>query len=86
MVLFVTGQCNRTCWYCPISSEKKGRDVVYANDRLVSSDEDVLEEARDMGALGAGVTGGEPLLVPERVHHYCRLLKDAFGEEFNIHL
>lgn len=86
MVLFVTGECNRTCWYCPISSEKKGKDVVYANDRLVHSDEDVLEEAHDMGALGAGVTGGEPLLVPERVRHYCRLLKDTFGEAFNIHL
>ena len=86
MVLFVTGQCNRTCWYCPISSEKKGKDTVYANDRIILTDDDILEEAWSMGALGAGVTGGEPLLVPERVKHYCTLLKREYGEAFNIHL
>ncbi|MFA5397703.1 MAG: radical SAM protein [Methanogenium sp.] len=86
MVLFVTGRCNRTCWYCPISSEKKGKDTAYANDRVILNDDDILEEAWSMEALGAGVTGGEPLLVPERVHHYCTLLKQEYGEEFNIHL
>ena len=86
MVLFVTGRCNRTCWYCPISSEKKGKDTPYANDRVICSDDDILEEAYSMGALGAGITGGEPLLVPERVKHYCTLLKTEFGDAFNIHL
>jgi pyruvate formate-lyase activating enzyme-like uncharacterized protein len=37
MVLFVTGRCHRTCWYCPLSRERKGLDVVYANDQKVSS-------------------------------------------------
>ena len=86
MVLFVTGRCNRTCWYCPISSEKKGKDTPYANDRVICSDDDILEEAYSMEALGAGITGGEPLLVPERVKHYCTLLKNEFGDAFNIHL
>lgn len=86
MVLFVTGRCNRTCWYCPISSEKKGKDTAYANDRVILTDDDILEEAWSMGALGAGITGGEPLLVPERVKHYCTLLKNEYGEAFNIHL
>lgn len=86
MVLFITGRCNRTCWYCPISSEKKGKDTIYANDRIITSDDDILEEARSMDALGAGVTGGEPLLVPERVRHYCSLLKNEYGDTFNIHL
>jgi len=86
MVLFVTGICNRTCWYCPLSAKRKGKDVVYANDREVFSDEDVIEEAEQMGALGTGVTGGDPLLVMDRTVHYLRLLKDYFGPEHHVHL
>jgi len=86
MVLFITGRCNRSCWYCPISSERKGKDTTYANDREVQSDEDVLEEARIMSALGTGITGGEPFMVPERTIHYCRLLKGTFGKDHHIHM
>ncbi len=86
MVLFVTGRCNRTCWYCPLSKERKGQDVIFANERPVSSREDILEEAVAMSALGTGITGGEPLLVPERVAEFSRLLKERFGPEHHIHL
>lgn len=86
MVLFITGRCNRTCWYCPISSERKGTDTVWANDREVRSDEDLLDEARIMSALGTGITGGEPFLVLDRIVHYCRLLKETFGRDHHIHM
>jgi pyruvate formate-lyase activating enzyme-like uncharacterized protein len=86
MVLFVTGRCHRTCWYCPLSRERKGQDVVYANDRRVLSPSDILEEAGKMSALGTGVTGGEPLLELDRVVEYCRLLKETFGPDHQIHL
>ncbi|HDQ07556.1 MAG TPA: radical SAM protein [Methanoculleus sp.] len=86
MVLFITGRCGRSCWYCPISSERKGKDTAYANDREIRCDEDVLDEARIMSALGTGITGGEPFLVPERVVHYCRLLKGTFGDGHHIHI
>ena len=86
MVLFVTGTCTRDCWYCPISTERRGKDAVYANDRLVAGAGDILAEARVMSALGTGITGGEPMLVPERVVEYCRLLKETFGRDHHIHL
>jgi len=86
MVLFVTGLCPRSCWYCPLSVERKDLDVVYANDRRVHTPDDIIEEAEIMSALGTGVTGGEPLLVPDRVAEYCRLLKERFGKEHHIHL
>ncbi|MDT8357595.1 MAG: radical SAM protein [Methanomicrobiaceae archaeon] len=86
MVLFVTGRCTRDCWYCPISTERRGRDAVYANDRLVESADDILEEARVMSALGTGITGGDPMIVPERVEIYCTLLKETFGKDHHIHL
>ncbi len=86
MVLFVTGICGRNCFYCPVSYERREKDVVFANERRIEKDEDIIEEAISMDALGAGITGGEPLLRPERVLHYIRLFKKKFGESFHIHL
>ncbi len=86
MVLFVTGRCDRSCWYCPLSSERKGKDVVFANEKQVSSPSEIIEMAESMSALGTGITGGEPLLRLDRVTEYCRLLKNHFGPEHQIHL
>src|SRR3990172_8582645 len=61
MVLFVTGLCSYHCFYCPVSDEKMYRDVVFADEKRVERDEDVLEEARAIRAKGAGITGGDPL-------------------------
>lgn len=85
MVLFVTGICPRDCFYCPVSFERR-TEVVYANERLVNSDQDIIDEARQMDALGTGITGGEPLLKLKDVLHYIRLLKSEFGKEHHIHL
>ena len=86
MVLFVTGLCRFRCFYCPVSPTRNQKDVVYANERLVLSDADVLEEARAIGAAGTGITGGDPLGAIDRVERYVRLLKDEFGAAHNIHL
>ena len=86
MVLFVTGRCNRSCWYCPLSRERKNRDIVFANEREILAPEEILIEAEAMNALGTGITGGEPLLVLDQVIEYARLLKEHFGPEHHIHL
>ncbi len=86
MVLFVSGLCAFHCVYCPVSDEKMYRDVVYADERRVTSDEDVLDEARAIDAKGAGITGGDPLDVLDRTCHYIRVLKKEFGPGFHTHL
>lgn len=85
MVLFITGICGKNCFYCPISDERK-KDITFANERTVNSDMDIIEEARQMGALGTGITGGEPFLEPEKVFRYIKVLKSEFGKEHHIHL
>ncbi len=86
LVLFVTGLCGYHCAYCPVSDEKMYRDVVYADEKRVASDEDVLEEARAIRARGVGITGGDPLDAVDRTCHYLRLLKGEFGPGFHSHL
>jgi pyruvate formate-lyase activating enzyme-like uncharacterized protein len=86
MVLLVTGKCNTGCFYCPISSKKRGRDVIYANELKASSIEDVIQEAKMIGARGTGITGGDPLCEMERTVAHIRALKEEFGQEHHIHL
>ncbi len=86
LVFFATGLCNRNCWYCPISKDRKGKDVVYANERPVRTLNDVLEEARRMRAEGASVTGGDPTLVRDRVERVVKALKREFGRDFHVHV
>ena len=86
LVLFVTGLCRFRCFYCPVSGRRNQIDATYANERLVTCDDDVLAEARSIGAAGTGITGGDPLGVIDRTEHYVRLLKREFGPGHNIHL
>ena len=88
LVLFVTGLCDKECFYCPVSREKMYRDVMFANERPIHPGkwEDLLDECDLIGAKGAGITGGDPMMVPERVVEVLRLLKGAFGPQFHTHL
>ncbi len=86
LVLFVTGLCDRGCFYCPLSEKRKNKDVVYANERPVRRWADVLREAREMNALGTGLTGGSPTLRFRRLLRFIKLLKKEFGREHHVHL
>ena len=44
MVLFVYGYCDqRDCFYCPLGENRKNVTDVYANERLVEDDEDIIK-------------------------------------------
>jgi len=86
LVLFVTGLCNRRCWYCTISRARWQKDTILADEVEVKEDSDILKEARLINAEGAGITGGEPILAFRRTLHYIDLLKSEFGDNFHIHL
>ena len=86
MVLFITGRCRRSCWYCPLSEERKGNDVIFANEHRITGPEQAITVAERMTALGTGITGGEPFICLDRVVEYGSALKDHFGQEHQIHL
>ncbi len=86
LVLLITGKCSHDCFYCPLSREKKGKDVIFANERPVDSFKDVLAEAEAMDAMGTGITGGDPVEVLDRTCEFIVKLKENFGENHHIHL
>jgi len=86
LVLFVTGLCPRSCYYCPISDKKYKHDVVYADEWQTDKIEDIIKEAELIDAEGAGITGGDPLCKLERTIGYIKALKDHFGKKFHIHI
>ncbi len=85
MVLLITGKCEGKCWYCPLSTEKKGNELIYANERRIFRKEEVIQEAKSIDALGTGITGGDPLTYP-KTPSFIRMLKEEFGDEHHIHL
>jgi pyruvate formate-lyase activating enzyme-like uncharacterized protein len=86
LVLFITGECNLSCFYCPLSEKRRGLNVVYADEVLVENELDVILEAKAIDAEGTGITGGDPLLRFNRTLRYIKVLKDFFGKDHHIHL
>ncbi len=89
MVVLITGLCSTKCFYCPISFKKGGKDRIFADEWELESENDtkkLTREAEYINAAGAGITGGDPLVVWKRTKTYISLLKDTFGSEFHIHL
>ncbi len=86
LVLFVTGLCNKRCWYCTISKSRWQKDIILADEIEVNKDSDIIREAEMIKAEGAGITGGEPILVLKRTLHYMDLLRSKFGNDFHFHL
>ena len=86
MVVFVTGLCDDSCFYCPVSPERLHHDVSYVDEEPFASLDDLVQEAYAVGAEGASVTGGDPLARPGRTVKVIRVLKEVFGPDFHIHL
>jgi pyruvate formate-lyase activating enzyme-like uncharacterized protein len=88
LVLFITGLCDKECFYCPVSRDKMYRDVMFANERPIHPGkwDDLVDECELIGAKGAGITGGDPMVVPDRVVEVIKVLKARFGPDFHTHL
>ncbi len=93
-VIFVTGKCgNPSCkFYCPISLNRREKDLLFVNENNFGKWdpkkhlEGLIQEISRANSEGASFTGGNPLLVPERVEKIGEALKKHFGEKFHLHL
>lgn len=85
-VLYITGICPRKCYYCPLSDEKKNKDVIFANEKKIKNYSELEEECIISKSIGVGITGGDPLAKLDRTIEYIKKLKNKFGPKFHIHL
>lgn len=92
-VLFITGQCNLSCYYCPVSDKKMHNSHMYINETFITETmplknaiEVIKKEINLCGSRGISITGGDPLLAPERIFTISKALKETYGPEFHIHL
>ncbi|NPD88041.1 MAG: radical SAM protein [Asgard group archaeon] len=85
LVLFITGDCDSNCFYCPVAKERR-KDIIFANEQEIKSPIEVIQEAKMIFAKGAGITGGDPAITLKRVIEYLSVLKQEFGENFHCHL
>jgi len=85
-VIYITGLCPRRCYYCPLSDQKRFKDVMYVNERPIKDVKEIVEEVELSNSVGAGITGGDPLLKLDRTVKAIKLLKRKFGKRFHIHL
>jgi len=90
-VLFLNGICQKPdhcSWYCPISIERRDKDLTFANEIEISSKEGLLEEINNIDAKGMSITGGEPLteLNLQKTFEYIDYIKNQKGKKFHVHL
>ena len=90
IVLYTTGSCSVGCAYCPIPEDRQKIDDVYINERKLSLDsiglETLFDESEMCLADGVGITGGDPMEVPERTIQYIRDIREQFGKDYHLHL
>ncbi|MBS3175946.1 hypothetical protein J4457_01795 [Candidatus Woesearchaeota archaeon] len=63
-----------------------GKDLTYVNETRIMKKNEVIEEARVNNAVGAIITGADPLMKIDRCVSYIGMLKEAFGKDFYIQL
>lgn len=86
LFFLVSGKCSENCYYCSLTKDKRGEDTILANERPITSFSGVMLEKANMNALGAAITGGDPLEVIDLTIDYITQMKKEFGGKFHMHL
>jgi pyruvate formate-lyase activating enzyme-like uncharacterized protein len=71
--LFITGQCNARCFYCPATQE--GDHIPETQGLKFSSPENYAAYLNFFGFKGCSFSGGEPLLVFDRLLHFLKIIR-----------
>lgn len=82
--LFINGRCNGRCFYCPSSQNETGLPTTNTVD--FHSPADYVAYLERFGFTGVGISGGEPLLTPQRTVAFIRAVKKHFGASLHVWL
>ncbi len=85
-IIYITGTCHDSCYYCPIAFDKRHLDSIYIDEERVSSIDEIISYIDLIGVKGASITGGDPLIRLDLVVELITRIKDHIGSRFHIHL
>ncbi|MBK5274506.1 MAG: radical SAM protein [Desulfuromonadales bacterium] len=80
--LFINGRCNATCFYCPTPQDETGDPLT--NGIPFATPEDYAEYVALFGFSGASISGGEPLLTPDRTLAYLDAVRRRCGDAVHL--
>ena len=86
IVLFMGGKCSRNCWYCSLGNSRKKCRKIFVNERILSSEKDLIDEVKESNAKGMGITGGDPMINFEKTLRLAKIAKQKFDPGFHIHI
>lgn len=82
--LFISGKCNRDCFYCPTSQDEIGLPTT--NTLSFRRPSDYAAYLERFGFKGMSISGGEPLLTPGRTLAFIAAARAHFGKGLHIWL
>ena len=82
--LFISGKCNCHCFYCPTAQDEVGEATTNSVEFVHPAD--YVAYLERLGFTGSSISGGEPLMTPERSIAFIRAIKDRFGPTMHVWL
>jgi uncharacterized protein len=82
--LFISGKCNCDCFYCPTIQDDIGLPTT--NTVAFRHPADYVTYLERFGFSGASISGGEPLLTPNRTLGFITAIKRHFGAKLHLWL
>lgn len=82
--LFINGRCNAACFYCPTRQDELGDPTT--NTVPFHTPQDYVDYVAAFGFGGVSLSGGEPLLTPDRSLAYLDAVKKRFGSTIHTWL
>lgn len=82
--LFINGICNGSCFYCPTSQNEIGLPTT--NTLTFSDPGDYAAYLQIFGFQGASISGGEPLLTPDKSASFIQSIKKRLGDKVHVWL
>jgi pyruvate formate-lyase activating enzyme-like uncharacterized protein len=82
--LFINGRCNGRCFYCP--APQTSTDQPTTNTLRFPQSADYVDYVEKFGFRGVSISGGEPLLTPEKTLKFITAVKKRRGEAVHLWL
>lgn len=78
--MFINGLCTAHCFYCPQDRKMKEERPPTEDGITFDNAQDYVDYLEKFNFKGVGFSGGEPLLIFEKLLEYLRKIRERFGK------